>query len=49
MTKRNKFLVNKVSMDLPAILKKNKQVKAKDVFDLKSSKKNSKNKKKKNY
>jgi len=47
MTKRNKYLVDKVSMDLPAVLKKNKKVKAKDVFDYKNSKKSPKNKKKK--
>jgi len=47
MTKRNKFLVDKVSMDLPAVLKKNQKVKAKDVFDYKKSNKSLKNKKKK--
>jgi len=47
MTKRNKFIDNNVSMDLPAVVKKNKKVKAKDVFDYKQSKKSPKNKKKK--
>jgi len=50
MTKRNKYLDNKVSMDLPAVLKKSQKVKAKDVFDYKP-KKTPKKKviKKKNY
>jgi len=49
MTKRNKYLDNKVSMDLPAVLKKSKIVKAKDVFDYKPKKSPKNKKKKKSY
>jgi len=47
MTKRNKYLVDKVSEDIPAVIEKNKKVKAKDVFDYKQPKKSPKKKKKK--